>query len=89
MNKVQKERLIEELAKLRHDQMRSWSSKFFIMMNNFKQEGKTLDDFGNAMMELCSENWKDYDELEDEYKRQSRTFALAVIDIVNKHNGIK
>lgn len=86
MNKVQKARLIEELAKLRHDQMRSWSSKFFLMANNFYQEGKTMKDFGEALREVCSENWKDYDELEDEYKKQSRTFALAVIDIVNKHN---
>ena len=85
MNKVQKQRLIEELAKLRHDQIRSWSRNFFLMANNFHQEDKSLKDFGDAIMELCKDNWKEYDELEDELKKQSRTFALAVLDIVNKH----
>ena len=77
--------LIEELAKLRHNQMRSWTRNIFVLMNNFKQEGKTLEDFGTEMLTLCKDNFEDYDQIPDELKKQSRVFALAVVDIVNKH----
>jgi hypothetical protein len=89
MNKVQKQRLIEELAKLRHDQMRSWSRNFFVMLNNFKYEGKSLDDFGTEMLKLCKDNWVEYHELPEELKKQSRTFAMAVLQIVDKHSQAK
>jgi hypothetical protein len=79
--------LIEELARLRHNQMRSWSRHFFVMLNNFKYEGKSLDDFGTEMLTLCKDNWEEYDKLPEELKKQSRTFALAVLDIVNKHTN--
>ena len=77
--------LIEELAKLRHNQMRSWTRNIFVLMNNFKQEGKTLEDFGTEMLKLCKDNWEDYDKLPEDLKKQSRVFGIAVLDIVNKH----
>lgn len=86
MKKIVKDAaLIEELAKLRHDQMRSWTRSIFVMLNDAKQNGKTLDDFGTEMLKLCKDNWVEYNELDDKLKNQSRTFALAVLDIVGKH----
>jgi len=77
--------LIEELAKLRHDQMRSWTRNIFVMLNNFRYEGKTLDDFGTELLTLCKDNFEDYDKIPDELKKQSRVFGLAVLDLVNKY----
>lgn len=78
--------LIEELAELRHNQMRSWSEKFINLIVKFKEEGKTLKDLEDEMWKLCGNNSIDYKFLSDVYKGQSRVFAFAVIDIVRKYN---
>lgn len=79
-------KIIEELAELRHNQMRSWTRSLFVMLNDFKQQGKTIDDFGTELLRLCKDNWEDYDKIPDKLKNQSRVFAFAVLDTVNKYN---
>lgn len=73
--------LIEELAELRHNQMRAWSKGVV----DLAFDCRNLEEFQNKMGNLCGNNWKDYNKLEDVYKGQSRVFAFAVIDIINKH----
>ncbi len=77
--------LIEELAELRHNQMRAWSKALFKVLNDYQYQGKNLDDFGMEMMKLCKDNWVDYDKVPEPLKTQSRVFAFAVIDIIKKH----
>lgn len=79
--------LIEELAKLRHDQMRGWSQALFKILNEYQYNGRSLDDFGTEMLKLCKDNWVDYDKVPEEMKVQSRTFAYAVVDILKKYSN--
>ena len=73
--------LIEELAELRHNQMRSWSKGVIDLAFSCSN----LDEFRAKMGGLCGNNMKDYKYLEDVFKGQSRVFAFAVVDIINKH----
>lgn len=79
--------LIEELAELRHNQLRAWTRNLFAKLNEFKYEGKSLDDFGAEMMTLCKYNWEDYKKLSEDQKKVDRLFAFAVVDIVKKHSN--
>ena len=79
--------LIEELAQLRHNQMRGWSKELFKILNEYQYNGRNLDEFGAEMLKLCKDNWVDYDKVPEPYKQQSRTFAYAVIDIVKKYSN--
>jgi hypothetical protein len=81
--------LIEELAALRHNQMRGWSTSLFKVLNEYQYNGKNLDEFGMEMMKLCKENWVDYDKVPEGLKEQSRVFAFAVLDILKKYDGKK
>jgi hypothetical protein len=81
--------LIEELAALRHNQIRGWSTALFKILNEYQYNGKNLDEFGMEMMKLCKQNWVDYDKVPEELKLQSRVFAFAVIDILKKYDGKK
>lgn len=78
--------LIEELAELRHNQMRGWSKSLFKVLNDYQYQGKNLDDFGMEMMKLCKDNWVDYDKVPEPLKTQSRVFAFAVIDLLRKYS---
>lgn len=75
--------LIEELAELRHNQMRSWSKSVIDLAFSCSN----LEEFQDKMSKLCGNNWKDYNKLEDVYKGQSRVFAFAVYDIIRKYSG--
>ena len=77
--------LIEELAELSHNQKRAFTKSFFKILNEYKYEGKNLDDFGTKMLEITKDNWPDYKMVPEPLKTQSRIFAYAVVDIVNKH----
>jgi hypothetical protein len=81
--------MIEELAQLRHNQIRGWSTALFKILNEYQYNGKNLDEFGMEMMKLCKQNWVDYDKVPEELKLQSRVFAYAVIDILKKYDGKK
>lgn len=80
-------RLIEDLAELRHNQIRGWSRALFEVLNEYQYNGRSLDDFMSEMLKLCKNNWVDYDKLDPALKIQSRTFAYAIIDIIKKYNG--
>lgn len=77
--------LIEELAELRHNQMRSWSREMIKLLSKYQYEHKNLDDYADEVNKLCGNNWRDYDKLDDIYKAQSRIFALAIVDIIRKY----
>ena len=79
--------LIEELAELRHNQMRAWSQSLFKILNEYQYNGRNLDEFGTEMLKLCKDNWVDYDKVPEELKIQSRVFAYAVIDLVRKYSN--
>jgi hypothetical protein len=79
--------LIEELAELRHNQMRGWSTALFKVLNKYQYNGRSLDEFGREMLKLTDGNWVDYDKVPEELKHQSRTFAYAVIDILRKYSN--
>ena len=79
--------LIEELAELRHNQMRGWSKELFRILNEYDYNKRSLKEFGKEMNRLCEGNWMDYDKVPEELKIQSRTFAYAVIDIVKKYSN--
>lgn len=57
------------------------------MLNEFKYEGKTLDDFGAEMLKLCKYNWEDYSKLPEDMKKTDRIFAFAVVNILKKHTN--
>lgn len=77
--------LIEELAELRHNQMRAWSKEMVKLLSKFQYEHKNLDEFADEMLKLCSNNWVDYPMVPEELKTQSRIFAFAVVDILRKY----
>lgn len=77
--------LIEELAELSHNQKRGFTKALFKILNDFQYNHKSLDEFGEEMLKLCSDNWVDYKMVPEELKTQSRIFAFAVIDIVQKY----
>lgn len=79
--------LIEELAQLRHNQMRGWSQSLFKILSEYQYNGRSLDDFGAEMFKLCKDNWVDYDKVPEELKVQSRVFSYAVIDLVKKYSN--
>ena len=79
--------LIEDLAELRHNQVRAWSTALFRVLNEYQYNKRSLDEFGKEMLKLCSDNWMDYDKVPEEYKQQSRTFAYAVIDLLKKYSN--
>lgn len=55
--------LIEDLAKLRHNQMRSWSRNIVQILNQNQLDGKSLEAFGTEMIDLMKYNWLDYENL--------------------------
>jgi hypothetical protein len=77
--------LIEELAELSHNQKRAFTKSLFKLLNDFQYNHKSLDEFGEEMLKLSKDNWPDYRMVPEELKAQSRIFAYAVIDAVNKH----
>ena len=79
--------LIEELAELRHNQMRAWSQSLFKILNEYEYNDRSLHDFGKEMLNLCRDNWVDYDKVPEEMKIQSRVFAYAVIDLLRKYSN--
>ena len=79
--------LIEELAELRHNQMRAWSQSLFKILNEYEYNDRSLHDFGKEMLKLCRDNWVDYDKVPEEMKIQSRVFAYAVIDLLRKYSN--
>lgn len=78
--------LIEELAQLRHNQIRGWSRALFEILNEYQYNGRSIDDFGSEMLKLCKDNWVEYDAVPEALKIQSRTFAYAVVDILRKYD---
>lgn len=80
--------MIEELAKLRHNQMRAWTKNMFSLLSKFQYEHKSLDDFVTEMLKLLSDNWVEYEQVPENLKEQSRVTAYAVIDIINKYYGL-
>jgi hypothetical protein len=78
--------LIEELAQLRHNQIRGWSRALFEILNEYQYNGRSIDDFGSEMLKLCKDNWVEYDAVPEALKVQSRTFSYAVIDILRKYD---
>jgi hypothetical protein len=77
--------LIEELAELSHNQKRAFTKSLFKLLNDFQYNHKSLDEFGEEMLKLSKDNWPDYRMVPEELKNQSRIFAFAVVDIINKH----
>ena len=77
--------LIEELAELSHNQKRAFTKSLFKLLNDFQYNHKSLDEFGEEMLKLSKDNWPDYRMVPEELKNQSRIFALAIVDILNKH----
>ena len=76
---------IEEIAELSHNQKRAFTKSLFKILNDFQYNHKSLDEFGEEMLKLSSDNWVDYKFVPEELKNQSRIFAFAVVDIMNKH----
>jgi hypothetical protein len=75
MNK-EKEKLIEELAKLEHEQWESWTK---YIANQVLTQG---EDFSiNEQMLKWQKNWKPYEELTEEEKEKDRKWARKVYDI--------
>jgi hypothetical protein len=79
--------LIEDLAELRHNQMRAWSTSLMKVLNEYQYNDRSLYEFGKEMLKLTDGNWVDYDKVPEELKHQSRTFAYAVIDILRKYSN--
>lgn len=79
--------MIEELAKLRHNQMRAWSRNIIQILNQNQLDGKSLEDFGAEIIDLMQHNWVDYEKVPEELKVQSRIFAYAVLDILKKYSN--
>ena len=81
------QRMIEELAALRHSQMRAWSTSLIQALTKANEDKQSIKDFMADMLKLSSHNYMDYDRLPEDLKIQSRVFAYAVLDIVNKYSN--
>ncbi len=76
---------IEEIAELSHNQKKGFTKSFFKILDEYNYDHKSLDEFHTKMLDICKDNWPDYKMLPEELKNQSRIFAFAVVDIMNKH----
>lgn len=83
MNQASQEKrktdLLEELAKLEHDQWKSWALNLI-----------DTEDLSRTRVERWKKTcFKSYNELTEEEKDQDRIWAEQVLWIVKKHMGIR
>lgn len=74
MMKISKQELLEELAKIEHDQWIEWSKAI---------QSEVSEDRRNRWKKY----WVDYDELSEDVKEQDRVYARKVLDVVKKMEG--
>lgn len=72
--KISKQELLEELAKIEHDQWIEWSKAI---------QSEVSEDRRNRWKKY----WVDYDELSEDVKEQDRVYARKVLDVVKKKGG--
>jgi len=74
MMKISKKELLEELAKIEHDQWIEWSKSV---------SSEVSDERRNRWKKY----WVDYDELSEEVKEQDRVYARKIIKVIDQHTG--
>lgn len=72
--KISKKELLEELAKIEHNQWIEWSKAI---------QSEISEDRRNRWKKY----WVDYEDLSEDVKEQDRVYARKVIDAVEKHTG--
>lgn len=88
MNKIrstENPKLVEELARIRHDQVRSWTRHLFIQLNEVHQKKGTLDDFFKQMNNLCRDMWSEYEDAPNHVIEANVNWAENILKVVRQY----
>lgn len=78
-------KLVEELARIRHEQVRSWTRHMFIQLNKVQMNKGTLDDFGKQLNALCKDMWHEFDQAPNHVREANINWAENILKVIRRY----
>jgi hypothetical protein len=75
-------KLVDALARIRHEQVRSWTRHMFIQVNEIQSKKGTIDDLGRQLNALCKDIWEDFDKAQPHVREANINWAENILKVI-------